>query len=219
MTRDVLSNTPATITGRIYKIYHQDNPNMFYIGSTSKRLSKRLQQHKDTAKYNPDKKSRWLEYLRTKNIDNFEIVLLEELKTGDKTRLREREDYYIRQLKPALNQRRALLSPEDVKAYNKTYRQRYNQLNSAHIKQQAKKNAKKYRLAHSNAIRQKKKLYNQNRPICYTCSLCDYETNRPQHALKHQQTSKHIRNEKFELYYFIRQQFEASNLGNPFQST
>lgn len=285
--------TPAIKTGFVYKCYHKDNPNLFYIGSTSQTLTKRLQQHRDQARKETCK-SKWFKYMKEKNYDDFRIVLIEEMKHQHSSQLREREDYHIRQLKPQLNERNAKESPEDVKkqkqdyyeankavisektkAYReankdivKTRKQNYYEANKAVISEKKKA----YREANKETIKLKKQLYQQQnkeklsirkkayystykhivqthylknaekikqqkremykatkteelarlraRPICYTCSLCKYETNNPSHALRHQRSEKHQKiTDKFELYCYIRQQFDQDGLNfNPFQA-
>jgi group I intron endonuclease len=104
-------------TGRVYKIYNTADMNKIYVGSSKQTLTKRLAEHKSCAKLG--RTSKIYNYIREKNYENFRIVLLEEMKYNDKSQLREREDFYINQLKPELNTNNAVLNLEKAKQAHK----------------------------------------------------------------------------------------------------
>ena len=107
------------INGRVYKIYNTADPNKIYVGSTKETLTRRLQKHKANAK--SGRTSRFCNYLRQHNYENFRIVLLEEVKYEHSSQLREREDRYIIDLHPELNMHNAILNHEKVKQCNNRY--------------------------------------------------------------------------------------------------
>lgn len=109
--------------GRIYKIYHRDDPSVFYIGSTTDTLTKRLSCHKSHSKKYPSKKRRLFEYFRQHNYQNFSIVEVKQIPFTTMRALRYEEDVAIQQLKPALNKNRACLSDDEKEIYHKNYHQ------------------------------------------------------------------------------------------------
>lgn len=126
--------------GRIYRIHHCSDPSVFYVGSTTLALIKRLQSHKYEARSHPLRKSKWLEYLRSFNYEGFRIQLLEEVKFVLRQDLTIKEDTYIRQLKPCLNSFNAILNTEKQEA-TKT---KWIEANRQHVSDYRKKNNMKF---------------------------------------------------------------------------
>ena len=77
------------ITGKIYKIINEEL-NLTYYGSTTKKLNQRLAGHKYDVKIKPS-----LSVNEILCYDNYQIILIEELEVETINQLRERERYYI----------------------------------------------------------------------------------------------------------------------------
>ncbi len=118
-----IKRIPTTAT--VYKIYHRDRPDMFYIGSTSDTLTKRWYRHRCDCTKHPNDKRAFFEYLRLYNFDAFGIVALKQMPYTSKRNLMLQEDLLIQELKPKLNTNRAYLSPEDKKLYRKNLPKRF----------------------------------------------------------------------------------------------
>jgi len=85
------NETKKDLIGSIYKIEYKENPEIRYIGSTTKTIKNKYSSHK--TKYN-----KWLEnddygkceiyeYFKIYGIENFEITLLKEYKILNKNNL------------------------------------------------------------------------------------------------------------------------------------
>ena len=97
--------------GRIYFIKNKINNNL-YIGSTTRDIYKRLEEHKrDINKY-PNFKL--YKSMKRNNPDNFYIILIEELEIVNIKELRTREGDYIKLIMPALNKN---IPGRDIKQY------------------------------------------------------------------------------------------------------
>ena len=95
---------------KIYKLVNNINDN-FYIGSTTK---KRLCERKNGHYQDSKKKSNLLfDEINQYGIKNFEIILIESYPCNSKDELRARENYWINQLNPNLNTRRAKTTYEE----------------------------------------------------------------------------------------------------------
>lgn len=94
-------------TAKIYKIVNNKDDN-FYIGSTRETyLSKRWGKHrayKNHIHYKEGSKNLLWKHFDSIGFDNFQIVLLEEC---EKDKQMDREQYYIKMLKPQLNHNNA----------------------------------------------------------------------------------------------------------------
>ena len=82
--------------GKIYKLYNENLPDL-YIGSTSRKLKLRLNEHKSCIKTR-NVKSCFLE-----DLENLKIELLEEINYTDLKDLLYRERYWFEKLRPNLN--------------------------------------------------------------------------------------------------------------------
>lgn len=88
--------------GKIYKLVDKTNDNkVIYIGSTTQKLIRRINQHKQKSRDKPDRKI--YKYICNVGWDNIDIELIENYKCDSKTELELRERYYIELLKPDLN--------------------------------------------------------------------------------------------------------------------
>lgn len=110
-----------TIHGFVYKLYHIDQPNTFYIGSTIDRLSRRLSGHKAKARHGHCFKL--YDFMRAQGIDCFTIEPIEEVDVNDKSELRFLEQRYIDQLKPLLNGYRAHTTVEQRREQKRAWNQ------------------------------------------------------------------------------------------------
>ena len=85
----------------------------FYIGSSND-VKKRWYQHKNPAFWKQHSNVKLYQIMAQYGRDNFTIDVIEETNN-----LREREQYYIEQLKPSYNVRRA--NGQDIKIYKQRY--------------------------------------------------------------------------------------------------
>jgi hypothetical protein len=103
----------------IYKIVDKNNPEEFYIGSTSNFSSRKSKHKKNTN--NKVGKNYWCkiyQYIRANgNWDNFEMSILEAGTCEGKGLCRKKEQEYIVNLKPTLNSINAYkdLLPDNIK--------------------------------------------------------------------------------------------------------
>ena len=92
-----------------YKIYHKDNTEEFYIGSTTD-FSARKSKHKKTTT-NKVSKRYWLrlyQYIRANGgWENFVMEVIHEMELDNRTDARKEEQALINILKPTLNTIRA----------------------------------------------------------------------------------------------------------------
>lgn len=103
-------------TGYIYRLYSKtdgvENED-YYIGSTTGTIYRRLSDHVSKSKYDS---TRFLyHHMYTIGPRNFDIEILDTFNYDHSSQLREREEYFIRKLKPTLNQKRAYLLEDDLK--------------------------------------------------------------------------------------------------------
>lgn len=158
--------------GYIYKAFHKDTPETFYIGSTEGKLIKRLQAHKGSAKHKKNEKTKWFEHLREKNFTDFRIVQLERVEFTHKQELLVREDAAIRALNPPLN----TISPIRTEYYKKIYWQQYH---------------KKHKAAHLDHYREVGKLYREKCKQKFHCTCCNVSPISKAHYIMHLNTRKH----------------------------
>ena len=97
--------------GRIYFIKNKIN-NSLYIGSTTRDIYKRLEEHKRDINTYPHFKL--YKSMKRNNPDNFYIILIEELEINTLKELRTREGDYIKLIMPALNK---IIPGRDIKQY------------------------------------------------------------------------------------------------------
>ncbi len=132
--------------GKIYKLIC-DNSDFIYIGSTTQKLYKRLDQHK---RYGCSSKKLF-------ELGNVKIILIEDFKCENKEQLIKREQYYIDKYKNnIINNKNAVENKKENKL-------KYNNKNRDKIKEYYNKNRdryKIYRIKNRDKINEnKKKLY------------------------------------------------------------
>jgi hypothetical protein len=135
---------------KVYKIWYDDEPENFYIGSTKYRqLAKRMGYHR--GQVNLGKTSKLYTTIREKGINNFRYVQIASCMVNNFDEQRMFEQHYLELLKPTLNMIRAFATEEDKKADRQLYRQK-------------PENKEKQKLYHQTPeIKEKQKAYN-NRP-------------------------------------------------------
>ncbi len=158
--------------GKIYKIANKNNPDEFYIGSTTNHLRIRWKGHKDKMKEKPDR----LLYQRMHElgIECFHIVLMEDYPCDTKDQLRQREDYWICKMKPNLNKLRAYLTDDEKRENNKL-------------------NCREWYSNHKDKVREYYKQYRvENKARLYEQIECDncYSIVARQNMDRHRQTKK-----------------------------
>jgi len=118
--------------GFIYRIDNDVNSD-FYIGSTTRKLCKRMADHRGHSKQERYKNRAIYKLMNEIGVEHFKIYLVEEVKFNSKQELVAREGHYIRTLKPTLNKNVAGRTYEEwyeanreqlieqMKQYNKQY--------------------------------------------------------------------------------------------------
>ena len=102
---------------KVYKLTN-DLDDKIYIGSTNNQyLCTRMNSHRQLCKDLSGRRNTTLyNYMREIGIEHFKIELIEKVKCENKNQLREREQYFIDELKPELNMFRAVENPNYVRA-------------------------------------------------------------------------------------------------------
>jgi hypothetical protein len=124
----------------IYRIYNVDNPELFYIGSTSLKPKTRLSFHKARATYDcklNKKTNKFHQTMFDMGIDSFDIRVIDKVIGITKKERKEIEDRYISDAKPPLNTRHASFDRkrnydehiEERRAYQRLYYRKKKQEN------------------------------------------------------------------------------------------
>tara|TARA_R110002049_G_scaffold142703_1_gene304598 strand:- start:2614 stop:3129 length:516 start_codon:yes stop_codon:yes gene_type:complete len=95
----------------IYNIIHKDNPEKCYIGS-SKNCERRFTKHKYCIKNNI-KNYKVYETIRADGIENYTFDIIGSFDEYNEFLLKEKEQWYISTIKPALNMRNAYLTASE----------------------------------------------------------------------------------------------------------
>jgi hypothetical protein len=183
-----------TQVGYIYRIHHQSDPDVFYIGSTKQALIQRLQGHKGHAKKRTQEMRKFFVYLRLHNYAGFRIEALEEVEFTSPQTLKIREDHYIRTLNPPLNHNVVIRTPDDKKRSSKKYADKnrdkmheYYEQNKAKIQQKSKKHYNEHKEL-VKALAAKRKQKNTGKFQCHTCNYATYTNEKLQ---RHCESHKH----------------------------
>jgi hypothetical protein len=134
----------------VYKIFWSDCDD-FYIGSTKRKLCKRMTCHRHECK--EGKQLKLYNFMREKGLYNFQYVLISTHTVCSKDEQRKYEQLAIDLLNPTLNMHRAFCSKE----YRKVYRQDKNRA----IREQKKAYNKEYHKANKEKLNQQMKEYRQ----------------------------------------------------------
>ena len=150
----------------IYKIQHEDDPSLVYIGSTT-HFTKRKCSHKSSCN---NEKARAYNYKVYQMIrdnggwEEFEMIQIKEFPCENKRQAEKEEDRIMREMKATLNKVRPYVTQEEKKATRKIYCQ---------------KNEK--------AIREKEKLwYEANKEIKKVKDKARHNANKEEDKRKHQ---------------------------------
>jgi group I intron endonuclease len=171
--------------GKIYKLVNNVDDEI-YVGSTTNPLSKRKNDHRNSAKLRPT--IHVFQHLNTIGWKNVEIILIENYPCNSKDELHARERYWIDELKPTLNKQlpgrtkkewaednREYLTEkkkqyyednkEEIRQYKKQYHENNRERIAEHDKQRYEANKdvvlarnKQYREAHKEEIAHQKKV-------------------------------------------------------------
>ncbi len=118
--------------GRVYELVNQNDPTEIYVGSTVRSLQIRLYGHR--ADMEKGGCSNLYCRMRELGFDQFSIKLIEAWPCTSRTELRKREQHWITQLKPSLNEKRALITKGDRKKDNNEGCKLYYQTNKDALK-------------------------------------------------------------------------------------
>ncbi len=123
--------------GVIYRIFHRDNEDLCYIGSTTDYyMRKAHHKHSCNNVNNKDHNIKLYQIIRENGSwDCFQFDILEEVCCETKEELHKKEDEYITTLKPVMNSQKAF---GDLKEYKKQYyvnnKERINEIKKQKIK-------------------------------------------------------------------------------------
>jgi hypothetical protein len=164
---------------KVYKIWYDDTPEEFYIGSTKHNaLSKRMSVHRDKGK--KGMKSKLYQFIRSKGGD-FEYIQVASCMVSCKDEQRAFEQHWIDKLNPTLNSNRAYTTIEINKQYKKEYNQRpeRKQYQKEYLKEysqrpEIKQKQKEY--CQRPEIKQKQKEYRDSKKRTCVCG-CEYIAN------------------------------------------
>jgi len=101
----------------VYKITHPNYNNEYYIGSTKGTLKDRLYQHKNHSKYTDKYKSKLYDIMRVEDNKLFKIELIETC--DDKSLIKQREQYYIKNETPSWNTIKSYRTADERREYEK----------------------------------------------------------------------------------------------------
>ena len=178
---------------KVYKIWYDDCPDEFYIGSTKVGLSQRMSKHRN--KVRQGRTSTIYALMREKGPNNFKYVQVASCMVENIDEQRQFEQHWIDELKPTLNTHRAYATEEDYrerkkrnkqkpeyKAKQKLYRKEYNAKPEIKAKQR-ETNAKP-------EVKQKKREYKKRIHRVCICGK-GYRT-APSDAQAHYNTQHHV---------------------------
>lgn len=107
-----MTTTNKYSRGKIYRLVN-DVDNEFYVGSTCQSLAKRKGEHKNEAKYKPNR--RVFLHLNQVGWDNVHIVLIENYPCNSIEELKARERFWIEEMNASLNKLVPLRTQKDSK--------------------------------------------------------------------------------------------------------
>ena len=154
--------------GKIYFLMNNVNHEIFYIGSTIRKLKYRLSSHIINAfDFNSSNfDSQKSNYIRLMNIDNnkgiknISIHLIENYPCNSKEELLSRERYWIEIFKPSCNTYKPITTLEEKKEYMKKYNREY-KINNNYNYENRKEYFKKYEEDNKERRKKYKKKYNE----------------------------------------------------------
>ena len=111
----------------IYKIEHEDKPDLLYVGSTTD-FTRRKNLHKSNCNNNLSKEHNYKLYtmIRTNGgWDSFKIMIIKELNCNSKIELLIEENKIMKEIKSTLNTKRAHITDDEKKAEAIEYYQQH----------------------------------------------------------------------------------------------
>ena len=103
----------------IYKIEHEDKPELLYVGSTTD-FNRRKNKHKSDCNNNLSKGYNYKLYTMIRSNggwDSFKIMIIKELNCNSKVEMLIEEDKMMKELKSTLNNNRAHTTDDEKKEY------------------------------------------------------------------------------------------------------
>ena len=177
---------PNYSNGKIYKLVC-DTTKKIYIGSTTLKLCKRLAHHNSDFKiYNKGNKKYNTSYEILEN-DNYQIVLLENVKCDNREELLQRERFYIENME-CVNKCIPIRSKTEKKEINKITKQQYEENNKESIrirKQKYYQEKREYMLERCEKYREKT---DRTQKVMCVCGSLVSKT----YISTHKKTKKHI---------------------------
>ena len=135
----------------IYKIQHNDDDSLLYVGHTSN-FTKRKHQHKHDCKTTTSPLYKMMR--ENGGWECFTMIVLKESPCASKTEACIEEDKVMREMKSNMNKNRAYISPEEKVVYNKEYHHANRELIS--------EKQKEYRQGNKEYIAKRMKTYQQS---------------------------------------------------------
>ena len=178
------------LDGVIYKI---EICNEFYIGSTIETLKERQRKHNISLK---KKTYKLYETCKANDITNITLIEIEKVKVNNKLELKIIEQEYINKLEPTLNTIKAYRTEEEIKNYDKEYREnnkekerlrhkKYRDNNKEKIKETTKiykdknkEKIKEYNENNKKKIKETKQKYYEINKLKVKCEFCEKEMNK-----------------------------------------
>ena len=111
----------------IYKIEHEDKPDLLYVGSTTD-FTRRKNRHKFNCNNNLSKEYNIKLYTMIRcngGWDSFKIMIIKELNCNNKVEMLIEEDKMMKELKSTLNTKRAHRTKEQYKVEQAEYRNQH----------------------------------------------------------------------------------------------
>ena len=185
---------------RVYKIWYDDCPEEFYIGSTKeKHLSERMTEHRKSCRRG--KGANLYIRMREKGINEFKYVQIAWADVSSKEEQRQIEQTYMDQLKPTLNMVRAIRKEGTRQEYMKEYRQQHGraEIDRERVRAIRKEGTrqeymKEYSQQHGRAEidRERSRAYRKSHKNMKTC-ICgsNYNYGKSCNRTKHYQSKKH----------------------------
>jgi hypothetical protein len=170
----------------IYKIQHNDDETLLYVGSTTN-FNNRKSQHKNACKNESDKNHNLKVYRMIRengDWDCFSMTKIEDFPCQNGRDAEAREDQHMRELKANMNAHRAFI--EDPIAENRVYNLRWRQNN----REEEKARHKHYRATHREQVREYNRNRMKGRSYCEACD-CEFLT---ANLNRHRRTDKHNNN-------------------------
>jgi len=132
--------------------------NLYYIGSTIKKLKERIIIHKSYYKKWLEKKTNYCSSFEIIKNDNYEVIIIEEIENETEEECREREQNWINfygKQNLVNNRNSSGYDKERNKEYHKEYQKKYCEIN----KEKINKNYRDYYKINKEKIKQQKKEY------------------------------------------------------------